>query len=154
MLLVILLLVLVFYLNKLTRAHNKGGWWIGFILPPHFWSPWLLLFLSVSHSVYLWFSPCCAVEFYRFVALWPFVSAMVEFLILFAHVYLFLFFLFNTSQHSDLSAVILILCYFFQFISYCFHSWQLCPAIKCSQLFSTLVWHFLFLIPSFWHTTG
>lgn len=98
MLLVILLLVLVFYLNKLTRAYNKGGWWIGFILPPHFWSPWLFVFCQ-SHSVYLWFSPCCTVEFYRFVALWPFVSAIVEFLIFFAHVYLFFSFFFFFFQH-------------------------------------------------------
>lgn len=78
MLLVILqpvLVFLVFYLNKFTRAH-KTKVEDGLDSYCHPISETLNYFLSVSHSVHLWFPPCCAVvvQSSRFVA---FVLAVV-----------------------------------------------------------------------------
>lgn len=97
------------------------------------------------------FSPCCTVvmqSIVYIVALLPFVLAIVgipHLLLMYIHS---LFFHHITALRFVFSHFDFV---FFQFISYCSHSWQLCPAIKCSQLFSMLVWKFLFLIPHFCH---
>lgn len=114
-------------------SHNKGGWWIH--TAATFLELRMICFSFLFHSVYLWFFIMfrCYCAVFRFVDLWPFVLAVVGI----SHLFYSCLFLVLLSRHSDLCAVTLCSSFLGSSIIVFTLDFQLCPAIKCSQLFST-----------------